>query len=143
MQDQAFDHTGWSQHLAEGRLMAARCQTCGTLHLPPRSLCTHCFGVDMEWEQLSGQGKLAAFTWIHVGLPAIAAQGYDRSHPYCVGVVRLEEGPAVSAQILLEPGEKPGDLTVGQPLSVVWTADSATHNKVHLGFKKDQKWISD
>ena len=137
MQEQVFTHTGWSSHLAHGRLMAARCLTCGTLHLPPHSLCTNCYGSEMEWVALSGKGRLAAFTFIHVGLPVMAAKGFDRSHPYCTGIVRLAEGPAVSAQILLEPGETPADLKIGQPLTAVWAEVVETHNKVYLGFKKE------
>jgi len=45
----------------------------------------------MQWVEMKGKGKLAAFTCIAVGPPAMIKEGYDRMHPYISGVVELEE----------------------------------------------------
>lgn len=100
MQDAPFNHHGFLQQLAEGHLAAARCRACDALLLPPRSLCPNCYSSEMEWLPLSGRGSLLGYTFIYIGLPAMTAAGYDRLHPYCSGVVRLEEGPAISALII-------------------------------------------
>lgn len=120
MEDLPVTHTVYLQHLAAGRLTAARCQHCRALLLPPRGVCPACYHAEMAWEPLSGRGTLAAFTLIAVGLPAMAAQGYDRQHPYCSGVVRLDEGPSVSALIVGEGGAPPVNLRVGMPLKIVF-----------------------
>jgi uncharacterized OB-fold protein len=130
-----FNHTGFNQFLAEHRLMAARCTACGEIFLPPRPLCPRCYSTTMEWVELSGAGRLEGFTLIYVGLPAMAAEGYSRQNPYCAGVVRLAEGPAVAAQILGKEGALPDPVQVGMPLQVVFLSrGSGEDRRVALAF---------
>jgi uncharacterized OB-fold protein len=70
----------------------------------------------MEWIELSGQGKLAAFTIVYIAPSAMIAAGYDRKNPYCAGVVELAEGPKVSAQILGVDVLHPEQIKIGMPL---------------------------
>jgi uncharacterized protein len=116
MPDVPFNHSGYLQHLAEGRLAAVRCQACQALLFPPRSLCPNCYASQMEWLPLSGRGTLLAYTLIYIGLPAMAAAGYDRQNPYISGVVRLAEGPAISA-LIISPETEPA---VGMPMRAVF-----------------------
>jgi len=128
-----FNHTGFNQYLAERRLMAARCTHCGAVHLPPRPLCPRCYHADMEWVELPGEGRLEGFTFIYIGLPGMAAQGYSRQNPYCSGIVRLAGGPAVAAQILTN--ETPPDaVRVGAPLRAVFL-DQGDTGEVTLAFE--------
>jgi uncharacterized protein len=115
-----FNHTGFQAHLNQQRLVAARCTHCGSRFLPPRPLCSNCFHHQMEWQALSGAGHLTGFTTIHIGLPAMIAEGYNAQNPYCSGVVRLEEGPAVSAQIMGVDSTRPETIRVGMPLRAVF-----------------------
>jgi uncharacterized OB-fold protein len=70
----------------------------------------------MEWVELSGDGTLEAFTAVHIGPTAMVAAGYDRFHPYCSGIVKLAEGPSISAQILGVDASHPETITIGTPL---------------------------
>ena len=72
----------------------------------------------MEWIEMKGKGKLAAFTCITVGPPSMIAEGYDRNHPYISGVVELEEGPRVDARIEGVDSNKPETIKIGIPLTV-------------------------
>ena len=72
----------------------------------------------MEWVDLKGKGKLVAFTCINVGPPWMIAQGYDRNHPYCSGVVELEEGVKIDARIEGVDTSKPETIKIGTPLTV-------------------------
>ena len=56
---------------------------------------------------MSGEGKLLAFTTVHIAPTAMIEAGYDRKNPYCTGIVQLDEGPAISAQILGVDPTKP------------------------------------
>jgi uncharacterized protein len=116
-----FNHAGFQAHLDGERLMGARCVNCGALFVPPRSLCTTCYHAQMEWRALSGQGRLVAFTVIHVGLPVMVAEGHNQHNPYCSGVVRLEEGPAISAQIVGVNSTRPQTIQIGMLVQVVFT----------------------
>jgi len=72
----------------------------------------------MEWIEMKGKGKLAAFTCIAIGPPLMAKEGYDRKHPYVSGVVELEEGLKVVARIEGVDGSKPETIKIGTPLQV-------------------------
>jgi uncharacterized protein len=122
-----FNHSGYQAHLDQGQLAGARCTACGKLHLPPRGICPHCFRTDIHWQVLSGEGELEAFSVIHVGLPAafaplggMAAEGHDMKPPYCAGIVRLAEGPAISAQIIGLDANQPEAIEVGMRLKAVF-----------------------
>jgi uncharacterized OB-fold protein len=72
----------------------------------------------MEWVEMQGKGKLAAFTCINIPPPFMITQGYNRKNPYCTGVVELEEGGRVDARIEGVDAGKPEDINVGMPLKV-------------------------
>jgi uncharacterized OB-fold protein len=74
----------------------------------------------MEWVEMAGRGRLAAFTTVHIAPTAMLQAGYDRKNPYCAGVVQLDEGPSISAQILGVDAKKPHEITVGTPLQVAF-----------------------
>ncbi|MFZ5916345.1 MAG: Zn-ribbon domain-containing OB-fold protein [Chloroflexota bacterium] len=120
MADREFSGTSFYQFLGENRLMGSRCQSCGALHLPPRALCPACYGSDMAWEELSGQGKLVAFTAVHIAPTAMIQAGYGRDKPYCAGIVELEDGSRISAQILGVDPSAPEAITIGTPLRVAF-----------------------
>jgi uncharacterized OB-fold protein len=120
MSDRAFTHESFQHYLEEHKLMGARCQNCATLYLPPRPLCPNCYNEQLAWEMLSGMGVLAAFTAIHIGPRSMQIAGYDRKNPYCSGIVRLEEGPAISAQILGLDVVSPEKNHLGAPLQVIF-----------------------
>ena len=81
--------------------------------MPPRPICSECYCSELVWVRLKGSGTLKAFTVIHVAPPAMIRQGYDRNHPYCSGVVQLDEGPRVVARIEGIDPMKPWNIRVG------------------------------
>lgn len=115
-----FTSAAFYKNLAEHKLMGSRCRSNGEVYLPPRPICPADFNDDMEWVELSGKGKLAAFTIVYIGPSAMIEAGYDRKNPYCVGVVRLDEGPMISAQILGVDVRKPETIQVGTSLRVAF-----------------------
>jgi uncharacterized OB-fold protein len=120
MNQQPFTRAAFRQFLAEGKLMGSRCSSCGAVHLPPRPLCPACYADELEWVEMRGEGKLAAFTSIHIAPTAMIEAGYGRQNPYCTGIVHLEEGPAISAQILGVDPAQPETIAIGTPLRVAF-----------------------
>jgi uncharacterized OB-fold protein len=118
MEERSFNDVSFEAFLEEEKLMGSRCTSCGKLFVPPRPICIECSGTDMEWVQVKGDGKLSAFTCIAVGPPAMKEEGYTRDHPYCTGVVELEEGPRVAARIEDIDTTNPEAIKVGMPLTV-------------------------
>lgn len=131
-----FNYSGFSAYLAEGQLMGTRCTACGAVYLPPRELCPACYAAAMDWLPFSGEGQLVGFTAIALGLPEFTAEGYDRSHPYCSGVVRLREGPAISAQIVQVDCAHPESIRIGLPLRATFIEYmSGKHKRTRLAFE--------
>ena len=115
-----FTAASFNQYLAEHRLMGTRCPACNATYLPPRAICPQCHGDALAWVELSGQGKLAAFTSIYVGPSAMVAEGYDRNNPYVSGIVETEEGAKISARILGVDARQPDVAWIGTPLVVTF-----------------------
>jgi uncharacterized OB-fold protein len=118
MQDRPFSDLSYQQFLDEEKLMGSRCKKCGALFTPPRPICTECYGQEMEWAEMSGRGRLAAFTCIAVGPPFMMEEGYGRRNPYCCGVVELAEGVRVVARIEEVDANQPQTIRIGTPLKV-------------------------
>jgi len=136
MERRPFNDISYERFLSEEKLMGSRCQKCGVLFVPPRAICIKCSGTEMEWIEMKGKGKLAAFTCIAIGPPFMTKEGYDRKHPYVSGVVQLEEGVRVVARIEGVDGSKPESIKIGIPLQVEFLhRGEANGSKTFLAFK--------
>jgi len=116
MEERPFSDISYEQFLNEEKIMGSRCKKCGGHFVPPRSICVKCYSSDMEWMEMKGKGKLAAFTSITVAPPFMIEQGYSRKNPYISGVVELDEGGRVDARIIGLDPTKPEEIEVGMPL---------------------------
>jgi uncharacterized OB-fold protein len=123
----------YRQYLEEETLMGSKCGSCGRVYAPPRQICIHCHSSQMQWNPLSGNGTLAAFTCIAIGPPSMAALGYGRENPYCSGVVELVEGGRVDARIEGVDAGNPESILVGMPLKVRFLHEG--ENGVSLAFE--------
>ena len=93
--------------------MASRCVGCQKIYLPVRGLCPDCGDSNLEWVELSGNGKLAAFTSVYVGPSFMNAEGFGREKPYLTGIVELDEGPRISARLLGWDETRPEKVKIG------------------------------
>jgi uncharacterized OB-fold protein len=69
-------------YLEEGKVMGSRCKECGLVFFPPRADCYKCFSSDMEWFEVTGNGKLMAYSKLKY-----APVGFDEDLPYCIAVL--------------------------------------------------------
>jgi hypothetical protein len=136
MTDQDFTHSAFQKHLSEHKLMGTQCKSCGAKYLPPRPLCVNCYSDDMEWVEMPGEGTLAAFTTIHIAPTAMLAAGYGCDNPYCSGIVNLENGLSISAQILGVDVSHPQTIKIGAPLTVEFIErGESEEKKTYLAFR--------
>ncbi len=134
--DKDFTIQSYLEFLQSKKLMGSKCKNCGILYVPVRKLCTKCNTSSMEWVEMSGKGELAAFTSITVGTPYFIEKGYDRKNPYCFSIVKLEEGPMVSAQLVGVDESKPDTIKIGTPLKVIFLENELKgETKIDLGFE--------
>ena len=135
-EEKEFTIQNYLEFIQNKKLMGSKCKDCGTMYVPVRKLCTACNSLNMEWVPLSGKGELAAFTSITVGTPYFIELGYDRNKPYCFSVIKLKEGPMVSAQLVGVDASNPDTIKIGMPLKVKFLEnETAKESKIDLGFE--------
>jgi uncharacterized OB-fold protein len=87
------------------------CPHCDAKIFPPRDICPECGDEAKTPFTFSGRGEVYSFTTLHN-----APVGYQDLAPYTVALVKLEEGPMVTAQ-LTDLGEEP--VEIGTPVEMV------------------------
>ncbi len=134
--DKDFTIESYLDYIRNKKLMGSKCKDCGEQYVPVRRLCTKCNSTNMEWVEMSGKGKIAAFTCITVGTPFFVEKGYDRNKPYCFSVIKLDEGPMVSGQLVGVDESKPETISVGVPVkSTFLETELKGETKIDLGFQ--------
>lgn len=116
-----FGIESFYKFVGEGKLMAAKCNKCGEVMLPPRPVCSKCFGKDMSWIEVKPEGKLLTYTVIHV-----APKQFEAQVPYAVGIVKLEDGPQLLGMIR---GIEPDKLKIGMTLAVGFEKATSTQTQ--------------
>jgi uncharacterized OB-fold protein len=92
-------------------LVGEICPHCDARIFPPRDVCPACGGEAKTAFAFSGRGEVYSHTTIYQ-----APTGYDESTPYTVALVKLVEGPLVTAQ-LTDLGNQP--VEIGMPVEMV------------------------
>ncbi len=92
-------------------LVGEVCPHCDAKIFPPRDVCPYCGGEAKNEYAFSGKGEVYSFTVMHD-----APAGFEDTLPYTVALVKLEEGPMVTAQ-LTDLGDHP--VEIGMPVEMV------------------------
>ena len=92
-------------------LVGEVCPHCDAKIFPPRDVCPNCGGEAKTAFAFSGKGEVFSYTTIYE-----APAGFDDTAPYTVALVKLEEGPMVTAQ-LTDLGEQ--SVQIGMPVEMV------------------------
>jgi hypothetical protein len=97
----------WRQRAARYRLEGERNRATGEVRFPPRA------EGDAEWEAftLSGRGEIYSFSVVRQ-----PPDGFAEQTPYLLALVRLAEGPMVTAQLT---DCDTAQVTIGAPVEMV------------------------
>jgi uncharacterized OB-fold protein len=120
-EERPFTVSSFYKFVSENRLMAAKCNECGALLLPPKPMCTRCLSTNLKWIEIEGAGKLLSYTVIHV-----APEQFQSMAPYSVGIVEFKNGLRLPGMIR---DVKPEELKVGMDLKIDF--DSSTSSEWH------------
>jgi uncharacterized OB-fold protein len=86
----------WRKTKARYNLIATKCNSCRNVFFPPRKICPICRRAGkLEEKKLSGRGEVVTYTVIYS-----ASEGFEMHTPYIMGIIKLDEGPRVTAQIV-------------------------------------------
>ena len=101
----------WRLKKQRYNLVGEVCPHCDAKIFPPRDICPEC-GKDAKTTfAFSGRGEVYSYTTIYD-----APAGYEATAPYTVALVKLEEGPIITAQ-LTDLGEEA--VEIGMPVEMV------------------------
>jgi uncharacterized OB-fold protein len=75
-------------------LVGEVCEHCDAKVFPPRDICPSCGEEAKTLYSFSGKGEVYSYTTVFD-----APAGFEEAAPYTVAMVRLEEGPLVTAQL--------------------------------------------
>ncbi len=93
------------------RLEGEVCDHCGAAIFPPRDICPECNEPAKTPAPLSGRGEVYSFSTVYS-----APEGFEPYTPYTVALVKLEEGPVVTAQLT---DVAPNDVRIGMSVEMV------------------------
>ncbi|MFN2187511.1 MAG: Zn-ribbon domain-containing OB-fold protein [Candidatus Promineifilaceae bacterium] len=92
-------------------LVGEECDSCGAKLFPPRDVCLECEAPAKELFTFSGIGEIYSYTTIYD-----APAGFEQYAPYTVALVKLDEGPLVTAQLT---DVDPDSVAIGLPVEMV------------------------
>jgi hypothetical protein len=101
----------WRLRKQRYSLVGEVCPHCEVKIFPPRDVCPECGKEAKTQYQFSGRGEVYSFTTIYEP-PA----GYEENVPYTVALIKLEEGPLVTAQLTDVDNDK---VEIGAPVEMV------------------------
>ena len=87
------------------------CPHCGVKLFPPRDVCPKCSGPAKIPYQFSGKGTVYSFSTLYS-----APAEFEQYTPYVVALVKLEEGPMVTAQLT---DVSKDEVYIGMPVEMV------------------------
>ena len=111
------------------RLEGSRCGACDRLFFPSRPLCPSCRSEDMQAHRFNGSGTLYSYSRM-----TQSPRGFQSIGPYTVGMVRLDEGPLIMAQLTDVEGV---ELSIDMPVEMVTRKlrEDSDHGYIVYGYK--------
>ena len=101
----------WRRQEERYKLVGTECEGCGQKSFPPRKICPHCHSDHLAPYRFNGKGEIYSYSTIYQ-----APAGYEEFVPYTVALIKLEEGPLITAQLTDMEND---ELKIGQPVEMV------------------------
>ena len=118
VEDTPFTTSSFYAFVGKKRLMAAKCNECGNVFLPPKPMCTMCLSTNLKWTQIKGVGKLLSYTIIYV-----APEQFQDMTPYTVGIIEFEKGLRLPGMIRDVKSE---EIKIGMDLKIGFDTTTST-----------------
>lgn len=82
-------------------LIGTKCEKCGEYYYPPRNMCPRCRrnGRIVPFK-FKGNGEVLTYTIVHS-----AAKDFAMHTPYILAIIKLDEGPRLTSQVICSPEE--------------------------------------
>jgi uncharacterized OB-fold protein len=91
----------WRKIPQRYNLIGTKCEKCGRHFFPPRTFCPDCRRAGKIVDhKFAGMGTVVTYTIIQTEPDQFASHG-----PYVLAIIRLDEGPRMTAQVICDPKE--------------------------------------
>jgi uncharacterized protein len=124
----------WRETPRRYNLGGSKCTACGTVYFPPRPVCPRCTSHRQSIEkmvpfQLTGAGEVLSYTIVHE-----AAEGFEMQVPYVLALVRTDEGPVLTGQVVDVDPER---VTIGMRVRPTFRKlrEEGPAGVIHYGYK--------
>jgi uncharacterized protein len=124
----------WRETPRRYNLGGSKCTTCGTVYFPPRAVCPVCTSHRQSIEKmvpfpLSGEGTVLSYTVVHD-----AAEGFEMQVPYVVALVKTDEGPVLTGQVV---DVDPASVAIGLKVRATFRKlrEEGRAGVIHYGYK--------
>jgi len=103
--------SNWRLQGQRYRMVGEVCDHCGAKLFPPRDICPECSKPAATPYTFSGKGEVYSYSTIYQ-----APKGFEEFVPYTVALVRLDEGPMITAQLTDVEAE---EVEIGMPVEMI------------------------
>ena len=101
----------WRLQSQRYRLEGEICDKCGARIFPPRDVCPECEAPAKTPFSFCGRGEVYSYSTVFT-----PPRGFEEFVPYTVALIRLEEGPLVTAQLTDVDADQ---VSIGMPVEMV------------------------
>ncbi len=102
----------WRLKSQRYQLVGEVCPKCSNKMFPPRDVCPECADNSPQPDfKFSGRGQVYSHSTVHN-----PPEGYQEMAPYTVALVKLEEGPLITAQLTDVAND---EVEIGMPVEMV------------------------
>ncbi|MCZ7397284.1 MAG: Zn-ribbon domain-containing OB-fold protein [Candidatus Methanoperedens sp.] len=82
-------------------LIGTHCEKCGDYYYPPRTLCPKCRRSSRIVPfKFKGEGEVQTYTIVHS-----STKDFEKHTPYILAIIKLNEGPHLTSQVICSPEE--------------------------------------
>lgn len=110
-------------------LVGEACPHCDHKNFPPKDICPNCGDEARESYTFSGKGEVYSYTTIYE-----APEGFETQVPYTVALIKLAEGPILTAQLT----DVDEEIYIGMPVEMVtrkYREDGDERGVIIYGYK--------
>ena len=85
----------WRKISKGNYIFGSKCSKCNNLFFPSKRFCTKCRSNNLEDYKFRGTGEVYSYSEIHY-----PPSGFEKYVPYIIAIIKLDEGPKITAQIV-------------------------------------------
>lgn len=123
----------WRRIPAFYNLVGSRCASCSELEFPEAELCRKCSG-KTEPYRFKGLGTIVTYTIIRQQFNDHDAIRLVAPSPYAIAIIKLDEGPMITAQVT---DAEPEELGIGKRVRCVFRkiSEEGEEGLIRYGYK--------